>query len=54
MDAKLDKTKGKLKVKAGQATGDTKLEAKGHLDQAKGKAKEAVNEVKRAADDLTR
>lgn len=50
MDAKLDKAKGKLKAKAGRATGDKKLEAKGHLDQAKGKAKEAVNQVKKAVD----
>jgi uncharacterized protein YjbJ (UPF0337 family) len=52
MDAKLDKAKGKLKVKAGQATGDKKLEGKGHLEQAKGKAKQALKEVKKGADDL--
>jgi uncharacterized protein YjbJ (UPF0337 family) len=52
MDAKLDEAKGKLKVKAGRATGDKKLEGKGHLEQAKGKAKETVREVKRAANEL--
>jgi uncharacterized protein YjbJ (UPF0337 family) len=53
VDAKLDRAKGKLKEKAGQATGDKKLEGKGHLDQAKGKAKEALGEVKKGADNLT-
>jgi uncharacterized protein YjbJ (UPF0337 family) len=53
MDAKLDKTKGKLKEKAGRATGNKKLEGKGHLDQAKGKAKEALTEVKKGADALS-
>jgi uncharacterized protein YjbJ (UPF0337 family) len=53
MDAKLDKTEGKLKEKAGQATGNKKLEGKGHLDQAKGKAKEALTEVKKGADALS-
>ncbi len=52
MDAKLDETEGKLKVKAGQATADKKLEGEGHLDQAKGKAKEALEEVKKGADAL--
>lgn len=52
MNAKLDKAKGKIKVKAGQATGNRNLEGKGHLDQAKGKAKETLHEVKNAADDL--
>jgi uncharacterized protein YjbJ (UPF0337 family) len=54
MDAKLDEAKGKLKEKAGQATGDKNLEGKGHLDQAKGKAKEALREVKEGADDVAR
>jgi uncharacterized protein YjbJ (UPF0337 family) len=53
MDAKLDKAKGKLKEKAGQATGDKKLEGKGHIDQAKGKTKDALKEVKKGADNLS-
>jgi uncharacterized protein YjbJ (UPF0337 family) len=47
------RAKGKLKEKAGQATGDKKLEGNGHVDQAKGKAKEAHGEVKKGADNLT-
>jgi uncharacterized protein YjbJ (UPF0337 family) len=54
MNAKLDRAMGKLKEKIGRATGDKHLEGKGHLDQAKGKAKEALQEVKEGADDLSR
>jgi uncharacterized protein YjbJ (UPF0337 family) len=50
MDAKLDKAKGKLKVKAGQLAGDKKLASKGHLGEAKGKAKEAMSKVTKAVD----
>ena len=53
MTAKIDRARGKLKEKAGHATGDKKLEGRGHLEQAKGKAKEALHEVKKGADDLT-
>jgi uncharacterized protein YjbJ (UPF0337 family) len=53
MDARLDKAKGKLEEKAGQAKGDKSLEGKGHLEQAKGKAKEVLEEVKKGADDLS-
>lgn len=49
MSSKLDKAKGKLEVKAGKAKGDKKLEARGHLEQAKGKAKEAAKDVKKGA-----
>ncbi|MGZ4414658.1 MAG: CsbD family protein [Gaiellaceae bacterium] len=52
MSAKLDKANGKAKEKAGQATGNKSLEGKGHLEQAKGKAKDALHEAKEAADDL--
>ena len=48
MTAKIDRARGKLKEKAGHATGDKKLEGRGHLEQAKGKAKEALHEVKKA------
>jgi len=48
MSAQLDQAKGKVKVKVGQATGNSSLEGKGHLEQAKGKAKEALHEVKKA------
>jgi uncharacterized protein YjbJ (UPF0337 family) len=50
MNAKLDRAKGKLKAKAGRATGDKTLEAKGHLDQAKSKAKDALHQLRKAAD----
>jgi uncharacterized protein YjbJ (UPF0337 family) len=49
MDAKLNKAKGKLKEKTGRATGNKKLVREGHLDQAKGKAKEALDQLKKAA-----
>ena len=53
MSAKLDKAKGNAKEKVGQATGNRSLEGKGHLEQAKGKAKDALHEVKKGADDLS-
>lgn len=42
----IDKAKGKIKKAAGALTGDTKLERKGKVDEAKGKAKGAVEDVK--------
>jgi len=54
MNGKLDRAMGKLKEKVGRATGDKHLEGKGHIDQAKGNAKEALQEVKEGADDLTK
>lgn len=53
MIATLDKVKGKLKETFGRASGDKKQEGQGHLDQAKGDAKDALTEVEKAADDLT-
>jgi uncharacterized protein YjbJ (UPF0337 family) len=44
----IDKVKGKIKQAAGAATGDKKLENAGKLDEAKGNAKGAVEEVKHA------
>ena len=44
----IDKTKGKIKQAAGALTGDRKLEAEGKVDEVKGKAKGAVEEVKHA------
>lgn len=40
--------KGKIKEGAGRLTGDRDLEAEGHLDQAKGKAQQALGDVKDA------
>jgi uncharacterized protein YjbJ (UPF0337 family) len=39
---------GKAKEAAGKATGNEKLEAEGHLDQAKAGAKQAGEDVKDA------
>jgi uncharacterized protein YjbJ (UPF0337 family) len=48
-----DKLKGKTKETAGVATGDRELEAEGKKDTAKGKIKEAVEDVKRSIKDAT-
>jgi len=40
--------KGSLKVAAGKALGDTKLQAEGHADKAVGKAQNAIGAVKDA------
>jgi len=44
----IDKTKGKIKKAAGALTGDKKLEREGKVDEAKGKAKGAFEDVKHA------
>jgi len=44
-----DEVEGKSKEAWGKATGDDKTEAEGKLDQAKGEAKDAVDDVKDAA-----
>jgi uncharacterized protein YjbJ (UPF0337 family) len=45
---KTDQIKGKIKEAAGKATEDRDLEREGQMDQAKGKAKEAWEDVKDA------
>lgn len=40
--------KGKIKEGAGKLTGDRDLEAEGNLDQAKGKAQQALGDLKDA------
>jgi uncharacterized protein YjbJ (UPF0337 family) len=45
-----DETKGKVKEKAGEATGDQSTEAEGKGDQAKGKVKKAKGDVKEAGE----
>jgi uncharacterized protein YjbJ (UPF0337 family) len=42
----IDKVKGKIKQAAGSLSGDKRLEREGNVDQAKGKVKGAVEEVK--------
>src|SRR4029077_2519609 len=44
-----DEAEGKAKEAWGKATGDDKTEAEGKIDQAKGDAKDAVDDVKDAA-----
>ena len=41
-----DQAKGSLKDAAGKITGDSKLQAEGKMDKAKGKAENAVGGVK--------
>ena len=47
----IDKVKGKIKQAAGAVTGDKNLEREGKVDEAKGKVKGAVEEVKHAVKD---
>jgi uncharacterized protein YjbJ (UPF0337 family) len=44
----IDTVKGKIKQAAGALAGDKKLEREGKVDQAKGQAKGAVEDVKHA------
>ncbi len=43
---KVTEVKGKIRKKAGQATDDTDLEAKGRTEEAKGNLKQAGEKVK--------
>lgn len=45
---KVTEIKGKIKKKAGQATGDVGLEAEGRADESKGDIKQAGEKVKDA------
>lgn len=47
----IDKAKGKIKQAAGDVTGDDSLKAEGTVDELKGKAKGAVEDVKHAVKD---
>jgi uncharacterized protein YjbJ (UPF0337 family) len=42
------RTGGKIKQAAGDLTGDTKMQAEGRMDQAKGKARNAMGSAKDA------
>ena len=44
----IDKAKGKMKRAVGILTGDKKVEREGKVDEAKGKVKGAVEDVKHA------
>ncbi len=50
----IDKAKGKIKQVAGALTGDNKLKVEGKVDELKGKAKGAVEEVKQAVKDAAK
>lgn len=54
MGEKLNQAKGKAKTVAGAATGNERLEAEGHLDQAKVKAKNALKGAKKSVKKKTR
>ncbi|MCR2814115.1 CsbD family protein [Microbacterium sp. zg.Y1090] len=51
MKHKGEELKGQAKEGIGKATGDKSMETEGHVDQAKGKGKQAVDEVKDAVTD---
>ena len=48
-----DMVKGAVKDTVGKVTGDTKMQAEGKLDKAKGSARNVVGDVKDAARDAT-
>ncbi|MBC3840651.1 CsbD family protein [Streptacidiphilus sp. 4-A2] len=48
-DSAMDKIKGKAKEATGKATGNDRMAAEGKTDQAKGKAKDAMENVKERA-----
>jgi uncharacterized protein YjbJ (UPF0337 family) len=54
MGEKLNQAKGKAKTVAGAGTGNERLEAEGHLDQAKVKAKNALKGAKKSVKKKTR
>lgn len=49
-----DKLKGRWKSTVGKATGDRHLEAEGERDEAKGKIKGGIEEVKHGIKDVVR
>lgn len=51
VEGKFDKTKGKVKEKVGEFTGDKDLEAEGEAENVKGKAQEGWGKVKRGVGD---
>ena len=49
MGEMIDKSKGKIRQAVGDLTGNKKLKREGERDELKGRAKGAVEDVKRAA-----
>jgi uncharacterized protein YjbJ (UPF0337 family) len=50
----IDTVKGKIKQAAGDLSGNKKLEREGKVDEAKGKVKGVVEDVKHAVKDAVR
>jgi uncharacterized protein YjbJ (UPF0337 family) len=50
----IDIVKGKIKQAAGSLSGDEKLEREGKVDEAKGKVKGAVEDIKHTARDAVK
>ena len=50
----IDKVKGKIKQATGSLTGNKKLEQEGQVDEAKGKVKGAVEDIKHAVKDAVK
>jgi uncharacterized protein YjbJ (UPF0337 family) len=50
----IDKAKGKIKQAAGVLAGDKKLENEGRMDEAKGKVKGAMEEIKHSIKDAAK
>ena len=44
-DKNIDRAKGRVKEAAGALTGDQRLKREGHVDQARGSVKKAVDRV---------
>lgn len=51
-DGKMDEMKGKLKEGVGSLTGNDEMKGEGRADQAKGKMKQAGDQVGDAAEDV--
>jgi uncharacterized protein YjbJ (UPF0337 family) len=51
---KVTEAKGKIKKKAGQATGDTSLEAEGRAEETKGDLKQTGGKIKGRLQEVTR
>jgi uncharacterized protein YjbJ (UPF0337 family) len=50
----IDKVKGKIKKAVGTLAGDKKLKREGRVDEAKGRVKGAVEDVKHAVKDAVK
>lgn len=53
-EGKIDELKGRGKSAFGEMTGDEQMKSEGDADQAEGKVKQGVADVKDKADDLVK